>query len=61
MQKSKTFWVEIRGSLSHLRCLACWVVEFDYKCPFDTGWYGNRNDYSRYFIGVRVRLIEVSA
>ena len=26
------------GSLSHFRCLACWVVEFNYKCPFNTGW-----------------------
>ena len=21
------------GNLSHFRCLACWVVEFNYKCP----------------------------
>ena len=26
------------GNLSHFRCLACWVVEFNYKCPFNTGW-----------------------
>ena len=24
------------GNLSHFRRLACWVVEFDYKCPFNT-------------------------
>ena len=24
----------IRGNLSQFLCLACWVVEFDYKCPF---------------------------
>ena len=23
---------------SHFRGLACWVVAFDYKCPFNTGW-----------------------
>ena len=33
-EKSKKLWVEIQGNLSHFRCLACWVVEFDYKCPF---------------------------
>ena len=26
------------GSLSHFWCLACWVVEFNYKCPFNIGW-----------------------
>ena len=36
--KSKKLWVAIRGNLSHFRCLACWVVEFDYKCLFNTGW-----------------------
>ena len=46
------------GNLSHFRCLACWVVEFNYKCPFLVG--NNRNDYFRYFLGVRVRLIKVS-
>ena len=35
---STSLWVAIRGNLSHFRCLACWVVEFDYKCPFNTGW-----------------------
>ena len=28
----------IRRNLLHFRCLACWVVEFNYKCPFNTGW-----------------------
>ena len=28
----------VGGSLSHFWCLACWVVEFNYKCPFNTGW-----------------------
>ena len=27
----------IRGNLSHFRCLACRVVEFNYKSPFNTG------------------------
>ena len=35
------------GNLSHFRCLACWVLEFDYKSLFNTG------------LGVRVRLIGV--
>ena len=26
------------GHLSLFQCLACWVVEFNYKCPFNTGW-----------------------
>ena len=25
-------------NLSYFRCLACWVVEFNYKCPFNTEW-----------------------
>ena len=25
------------GNLSHFLRLARWVVEFDYKCPFNTG------------------------
>ena len=25
-------------SPSHFRCLVCCVVEFNYKCPFNTGW-----------------------
>ena len=25
-------------NLSHFWCLACWEVEFKYKCPFNTGW-----------------------
>ena len=37
-EEKKKLWVGIRGNLSHFRCLACWVVEFDYKCPFNTGW-----------------------
>ena len=24
----------VNGNLSLFRCLACWVVEFNYKCPF---------------------------
>ena len=36
--KSKNLWVAIRGNLSHFRCLACLVVEFNFKCPFNTGW-----------------------
>ena len=28
----------VDGNLLHLRCLASWVVEFNYKCPFNTGW-----------------------
>ena len=50
----------VGANLSHFQCLACWVVEFNYKCPFNTGC-NNRNDHFRYFLGVRVRLIEVSA
>ena len=34
MGKSKILRVAIRGNVSHFRCLACWVVEFNYKCPF---------------------------
>ena len=34
------------------------MVEFNYKCPFNTGW--QRNDHFRCFVGVRVRLIKVS-
>ena len=26
------------SNLSHFRCLACWVVEFNNKRPFNTGW-----------------------
>ena len=26
------------GSLLHFQCLACLVVEFNYKCLFNTGW-----------------------
>ena len=37
MWKSKNFWVAIRGNLSDFRCLSCWMVEFSYKCPFNTG------------------------
>ena len=51
----------VSGHLSLFQCLACWVVEFNYKCPFDTLVGNNRNDHFRYFVGVRVRLIEVSA
>ena len=47
----------VGGNLSHFRCLASWVVEFNAKCPFGN----NRNDHLRYFLGVCVRLIEVSA
>ena len=28
----------VGGSLSHFWCLACQVVEFDYKSLFNTGW-----------------------
>ena len=29
----------VGGNLSHFRCLACWVVEFNYyKCAFNAGW-----------------------
>ena len=28
----------IVGNLLHFRCLVCCVVEFNYKCPFNTGW-----------------------
>ena len=30
-QKSKNLWVAIF-------VISGWVVEFDYKCPFNTGW-----------------------
>ena len=39
-----TFFLNVKilkfvgGNLSHFRCLARWVVEFNYKCPFNTGW-----------------------
>ena len=36
--KSTNLWVAIRGNLSNFRCLACWLVEFNYKCPFNIGW-----------------------
>ena len=26
------------SNLSHFQCLACWVVEINYECPFNTGW-----------------------
>ena len=43
---------------SHFRCLACWVVAFDYTLRLiQVG--NNRNDHFRYFLGVRVRLIKV--
>ena len=45
----------VGGNISHFRCLACWVVVFDYKVG------NSRNDHFRYFLGVRVRLIEMSA
>ena len=56
------------GNLLHFRCLACWVVEILIKRTLvilitsvrliQIG--NNRNDHFRYFLGVRVRLIEVS-
>ena len=27
----------VGGNLSYFRRLACWAVEFNYKCPFNTG------------------------
>lgn len=41
--------------LSRFRCLARWVVEFNIQVG------NNRKDHFKYFLGVRVRLIEVSA
>ena len=47
------------GNLSHFRCLACCVVEFNYKGPFiQVG--NNRNYHFRDFLGVCVRLLKVS-
>ena len=37
-KNKKKFWVAIRSNLLHFRCLACWVVEFNYKRPFNTLW-----------------------
>ena len=52
----------VGDNLSHFHmshCLACLVVEFNYKSPFNTG--GNdKNDHFRYIVGVHVRLIEIS-
>ena len=28
----------VGGNLLQFQCLTYWVVEFSYKCPFDTGW-----------------------
>ena len=48
------------GNLSHFRCLACWVWNLITSVRLiQVG--NNRNDHFRYFLGVRVRLIEVSA
>ena len=33
--KIETF---VGGKLSYFWCLACWVVEFNNKCPLNTGW-----------------------
>ena len=27
----------VGGNLLHFQCLACLVVEFNHKCPFNTG------------------------
>ena len=48
--------------LSRFRCLARWVVEFNYSTSVRLIQVGNnRNHQFKYFLGVRVRLIEVSA
>ena len=28
----------VHGNLLHFRCVACWVVKFNYKCLFSTRW-----------------------
>ena len=53
------------GNLSHFQCLACWVVEFNYKCPFNTGWQQYKWPFQVLFRCPRplnrgVRLIKVS-
>ena len=56
------------GNLSHFRCLACWVVEFDYKCLFNTGLgvclikvSSKVNKGNKFGAWATVHLIEVSA
>ena len=48
------------GNLSHSRCLACCVVEFNITSVRLIQVCNNRNDHFRYFLVVRVRLIKVS-
>ena len=53
------------GNHLHFRCLACWVVEFNYKCPFNTGWQQYKWPFQVLFRCPRplnrgVRLIKVS-
>ena len=50
----------VGGNLSHFRCLACWVVELITSVHL-TQVGNNTNDPFRYFLGVRVRLIEAFA
>ena len=47
------------GNLSHFRRLACWVVVITSVYLIQV--VNNRNDHFRYFLGVRVRLIQVTA
>ena len=67
--KSRFFNVKIEkfvsGNLSHFRCLTCWVVEFSYKFPFNTGWQYQKWPYqvlSRcpHPLNRGVRIIQVS-
>ena len=54
----------VNGNLSLFRCLACWVVKFNYTNNISVRLIqvgNNRNNHFWYFLGVCVRPIEVFA
>ena len=38
----------VGGNLSNFWYLACWVVEFNYKCLFNTGWQSSENQINSF-------------